>query len=412
VCSFKFPQCGQPDYKLVAESADRIEICGATPGPDPSYDIFAGVVGGFNAPAVLAITGTPPGTAQSFSVNPISPTPGGSKVTIVGGHSAPSGEYLMTVTGVANSIVRTLNLELGVSATAPTAPSLSAPANSATGVKVRPHLVWTAVPGTLTYKVEVSTSNTFATIAASATVVGTSWDVDVSLTPSTQYYWRVTPANYCGNGAISAVFTFTTGVPGTCPGGTTQNTVANYTFDTGAGETAWTAGFAGDAGGTAWTNGPIPATLTGFTNQVWLVPNNAVTSDRSVLSPTLAIPAAQSVILEYDAYHSFETDDPSGCWDGATLELKQDSAAFALAGASRFFTDGYDGTFSAGAPRAGSPAWCRRSNGLGAKHSIVDLDDFAGHSLQLRFRATSDSNTTAATPNGMVIDNVKVSVCQ
>jgi hypothetical protein len=143
-----------------------------------------------------------------------------------------------------------------------------------------------------------------------------------------------------------------------------------------------------------------------------LVPNNAVTSDRSVLSPSIVVPAAQAVILEYDAYHSFETDDPSGCWDGATIELKSDANPFAQLGSSRFFTDSYDGVFSAGAPRAGAAGWCRRASGLAAKHSIVDLDDFAGHSVQLRFRATSDSNTTAAAPNGMVIDNVKVSVCQ
>ena len=412
VCSFKFPQCGQPDYKLVAETPDRVEVCGANPGPDPSYDIFAGTVGGFNAAAVLAVTGTPPGTAQSFSVNPISPTPGTSKLTIVGGHGAASGEYQMTVTGVANSIVRTLNLELGVSATAPTAPTLSTPANNATGVKVRPHLTWTAAPGALTYLVEVSTSNTFVPLVTSATVTGTSWDVDVTLDNSTQYYWRVKPTNYCGDGAVSAVFTFTTGVPGTCPGGTTLSTVASYTFDTGAGEPAWTAGAPGDAGGTVWTNGAVPSGLTGFSNQVWFVPNNTVTSDRSVLSPTIAVPAAQAVILEYDAYHSFETDDPSGCWDGATLELKADADPFVQLGASRFFTDSYNGVFSAGAPRAGAPAWCRQSNGTAAKHSIVDLDDFAGRSVQLRFRATSDSNTAAAAPNGMVIDNVKVSVCQ
>jgi len=396
----------------VAETPDRVEVCGANPGPDPSYDIFAGTVGGFNAAAVLAVTGTPPGTAQSFSVNPISPTPGTSKLTIVGGHGAASGEYQMTVTGVANSIVRTLNLELGVSATAPTAPTLSTPANNATGVKVRPHLTWTAAPGALTYLVEVSTSNTFVPLVTSATVTGTSWDVDVTLDNSTQYYWRVKPTNYCGDGAVSAVFTFTTGVPGTCPGGTTLSTVASYTFDTGAGEPAWTAGAPGDAGGTVWTNGAVPSGLTGFSNQVWFVPNNTVTSDRSVLSPTIAVPAAQAVILEYDAYHSFETDDPSGCWDGATLELKADADPFVQLGASRFFTDSYNGVFSAGAPRAGAPAWCRQSNGTAAKHSIVDLDDFAGRSVQLRFRATSDSNTAAAAPNGMVIDNVKVSVCQ
>ncbi|MEO8669960.1 MAG: hypothetical protein ABI411_01520 [Tahibacter sp.] len=413
ICSFKFPNCGSPDWKLVVESAQRIQVCGSTPGPDPAYTLFAGTIGGFNSPAVLAVTGTPPATSQSFSVNPISPTPGNSVLTIVGGHGAASGEYLMTVTGVANSLVRTATVELGVSATATGAPTLTAPANAATGIKVRPHLTWNAVPGALTYIVEVSTSNTFATLAASATVTGTSWDVDPTLASTTAYFWRVRPTNYCGNGATSAVFTFTTGTPGTCPTGTAISVVASYSFDTGAPETAWTVGAPGDAGSTPWANAAPLAGATGFTNQTWNVADGTVTSDRSILSPSIAVPVAAAVILEYDGYHSFETDDPGGCWDGATLELKAGAGSFAQLGNNRFFTDPYDGVFSAGAPRAGAQGWCHQAAGTAAKHSIVDLDDFNGQSVQLRFRSTSDGNTVAtATPAGMVIDNVKVSVCQ
>jgi hypothetical protein len=32
--------------------------------------------------------------------------------------------------------------------------------------------------------------------------------------------------------------------------------------------------------------------------------------------------------------------------------------------------------------------------------------------MQLRFRATSDGNTTATAPNGMSVDNLRVDVCQ
>ena len=48
----------------------------------------------------------------------------------------------------------------------------------------------------------------------------------------------------------------------------------------------------------------------------------------------------------------------------------------------------------------------------GPIHSIVDLDGYEGQALQLRWRAVTDSNTTAPAPNGMYVDNVKIEVCQ
>lgn len=410
ICSFKFAECGLPGFKLVSQTAPRIEVCGATPGPHPSWDLLAGTVGGFTSAVTLTPSGAPAGTTPSFSANPINPTPGSSLFTLIGGRTAASGEYTINVSGTGGAITSAIDLELGVSAAAPTAPTLTAPANGATGTKVRPQLTWSAVPGALTYIVEVSTNVGFTGIVASETVTTNSWTVDTTLNSTTQYFWRVRPGNYCGAGATSAVFSFTTGTPGTCPSGTTLSNVVTYGFEGGA-EPAWTAGAPGDAGGTAWSAGTAPAGTTGFTGNVWKVPNNAVTSDRSVLSPSIAIPAAQAVILSYDAYHSFEIDGPAGCWDAASLEAKIGAGSFAQLLAGRFFTDSYDGTITAGAPLAGRQGWCHQATGTAAKRSIVDLDDMAGQTVQLRFRASSDSNTTATAPNGMAIDNLRIDIC-
>ena len=45
----------------------------------------------------------------------------------------------------------------------------------------------------------------------SASVTGTSYTSPFALDPATQYYWRVTPSNACGDGVPSGTFTFTTG---------------------------------------------------------------------------------------------------------------------------------------------------------------------------------------------------------
>jgi hypothetical protein len=408
VCSFKFAGCGDPNFAMVAESPKRIEMCGATATADPAWDLRAGVLNGFSGPVSLAATGVPAGATPQFSVNPIN-APGTSTLTLAGGMSLPSGEYAFGVDGTSGALTRSIALELGVSATAPAIPTLTAPANGATGVKVRPNLVWAAVPGALDYTVEVASDAGFATIVASATVSTTSWAVDITLASSTQYYWRVTPHNYCGDGPVSVTSTFTTGVPGTCATGTTISTLYSQNFDVDGG--GWVAA---GTGATGWTQGAAPAG-TGFTTPVWAVPDNTTSSDRTLTSPTIVVPlTAQEVILSYDAYHKSEQDPPGGCWDSSSLEASTDGSTFNYLDASRMFTDPYNGTASPGAPLAGRFGWCYPgpAGTAAPSHSIVDLDSFAGQSINLRFRMVSDSNTAAGAPNGLIIDNVKVEVCQ
>ncbi|MEO7433819.1 MAG: hypothetical protein ABIR62_17770 [Dokdonella sp.] len=430
VCSFKFAECGDPNYAVVAETPKRIEICEATTSANPSYGLRIGVLNGFNGSVALTANGLPAGATAQFSPTPVT-APGSSILTILGGATLPSGEYDFSVDATSGSLSRSIALELGVSATAPQVVTLLSPTNTAAGVKVRPVLNWGTLDLTdrifgdgfdgvapppifttssaLQYLVEVATDSAFTDIVASATVQGTTWTVDTTLDANTQYFWRVTPSNYCGPSAPSATFSFTTGTPGTCPAGTTASTVYEETFDAGAG--GWTAA---GTGGTGWTQGAAPAG-TGFTTPVWKVPDNTVSSDRTLTSPAITIPTAQSVILSYDAWHKSEQDPPTGCWDSSSLETSTNGgSSFDYLDASHMFTDPYNGTASAGAPLAGRQSWCYPgpAGTAAPSPSIVDLDSFAGQSLQLRFRTVSDSNTAAAAPNGMIVDHVKVQICQ
>jgi hypothetical protein len=94
----------------------------------------------------------------------------------------------------------------------PAAPTLSAPANAATGVSTSPTFTWTAAAGATGYVVEASTSNTFGTTLFSQPVTGTSLSSPVALPASTPVFWRVRGTNGFGAGANSAVFSFTTGL--------------------------------------------------------------------------------------------------------------------------------------------------------------------------------------------------------
>ena len=429
VCSFKFEGCGDANFAVVAESPKRVEMCGATAATDPSYDLRAGVLNGFSGAVMLVANGTPAGAKATFSANPIN-APGASTLTLDNGAALPAGEYTFSVDGSSGALTRTLGgLSLGVSATAPDAPQLLAPADASTGAKVRPTLRWeeqeqgTPVedrvfadgfdgklppPGSPanTYLVEVSSTADFGSIVASATVQGTSWAVNTSLASTTEYFWRVTPQNYCGEGAASTTYSFTTGVPGECPSGTTPTVL--FQDDMQGGVNGWTTD---GTGATGWTQMNAPAG-TGLTGTVWGVPNNATTADRGLISPAIAIPTtSQAAILSFDTFHKFEDNGPGSCWDNGSMEIKGSSGAFNYLDGSRLFTDPYDGVAASGEVNAGSLVWCH-APATTPTHSIVDLDGFEGQAVMLRWRAVSDPNTTAPAPNGMYVKNVKVEVCQ
>jgi hypothetical protein len=93
----------------------------------------------------------------------------------------------------------------------PAAPTLTAPANGATGVSTSPTFTWAAANGATGYVVEASISSTFATTLFSQSATGTTLNSPVGLPVSTPIFWRVRATNGYGPGPNSAVFSFTTG---------------------------------------------------------------------------------------------------------------------------------------------------------------------------------------------------------
>ena len=404
VCSFTFPDCGDPDFALVNVSPARVEVCSATATGDPTWNLRVGVLNGFNAPVTFNGASVPVSTTASFTPNPVVGA-GSTVLTLNGAAGLAAGEYAFAAVGTSTPLVRQSDLELGVSSAVTAAPTLLAPVNNATGIKVIPTLSWSAVPGALDYMVEIATDVGFTNIVASATVSGTSWKVGSPLLESTPYFWRVTPSNYCGDGAQSVVFAFTTGIIGQCPSGTTATTVFSDNFQSGT--NGWTTD---GSGATNWNQIAAPAG-SGLSTTVWGIPNNATTSDRGLISPTIAIPAnSQATFLIYDTWHNFETDGPNGCYDNATLDIKVGAGAFTYVEGSSLYTDPYDGIAASNLPNAGLLAWCHIPSG--AINSIVDMDDYVGQNVQLRFRALADANTVAPTaPTGMYIDNLSIKAC-
>jgi hypothetical protein len=95
----------------------------------------------------------------------------------------------------------------------PAVPVLTAPADNATNVAVAPTLTWNAVTGAATYRVQVSTVNTFATIYVQDSTLTNGSKAFSGLSNSTKYFWRVNATNAGGTSAW-ATDSFTTIIGG------------------------------------------------------------------------------------------------------------------------------------------------------------------------------------------------------
>ncbi len=123
----------------------------------------------------------------------------------------------------------------------PDVPVLTAPADGATGVAVMPVLTWNAVPGVVTYKVQIATDAGFASIVLDSNITGVATLTPAApLAASTGHYWRVNTTNSGGTSAWSTVWSFTTRAPTTITSTKTGNwsdpTVWNSGFVPGFGD--------------------------------------------------------------------------------------------------------------------------------------------------------------------------------
>ncbi len=104
----------------------------------------------------------------------------------------------------------------------PQTPTLSSPANGATGVSITPTLSWNASSGATSYGLQVSTSSSFSSTVLNQTGITTTSYTVSGLANNTTYYWRVNASNAGGTSAHSATWSFTTAIG---PGGPTAPSV-------------------------------------------------------------------------------------------------------------------------------------------------------------------------------------------
>lgn len=363
------------------------------------YNVAVGQLGTFSEAVTLGATGNPPSSTVGFSTNPVTP-PGASTMTVTTVGVA-AGLSTITVTGTASpsGTIRTDTADLTVFTAGAAAPALTAPADGATNVAVRPTFSWAAAAGAAGYLLEVDDAVDFATPVFSAVVAGTSSTPGADLPSNSLLHWRVTANNPCAS-AISAVRAFTTvALPGQCGTGTIANPVYEFGFESGAG--GWTSSGTGNT----WAQTNARSHSGSFS---WRAQDPATSSDQRLVSPAVVLPAGQlPLTLQFWNHQTFEPRT-GGCWDGGLVEISTDGGTSFTPITAGLLTDPYDGPLGSGNPAAPLAAWCGDPQDW--LESVVDLAPWAGQTVQFRFRATSDGSLGRA-PDGWYLDDVRVQGC-
>lgn len=189
-------------------STDVVTGCA---GEQASFNLIIDQLLNFDTAAQITISGAPTGSTVLIGTNPVTP-PDTSTVTIDGLTPAMAGTYTLNIQAVAGSVTRNASVTLNVFAGLPAAATLASPADGAGNVPSIADLNWGATSG-VTYEVEVATNPSFN--AGSIVYTQTSSDSIAHLTGlgyGTVYYWRVHSETACGEGPLSAVYAFQTGV--------------------------------------------------------------------------------------------------------------------------------------------------------------------------------------------------------
>lgn len=399
-----------PDFLLSASPASAA-ICAGDPA---SYAISVMGLGSFDDAVTLSVTGLPGAATGSFSPNPVTPAmpPASSTLSIGNTAAVPTGSYPLTIQGASSgpgfpATTKTTNVDLIVAAGIPAAGTLLTPANNATSVATQPTFTWSAVAGANDYRLEVATDAAFSNVVIDQVVTGTSHAVTSALSTSTNHYWRVTANNACGTGTASSVFTFRTlAAPGDCSADQVAVNLLSENFSGGLGGFATT----GSTGAQTWAIAGSPPTGAPSGGNAVLAVNIATVSDQRLTSPAVALPDDQLPLsLQFWNHQALESRS-GGCWDGGILEISSNGGGtWTQVTGAAILNRAYDGPIGSGFsnPLVGLNAWC--GNVRDWENYIIDLNAYAGQTVQFRWRLGTDSSV--AHP-GWHVDDIKVQACE
>lgn len=390
----------QPDFTLDLDPVE-VGIC----VPD-SVDIVVdvGSVLGFTDPVNLNVSALPSGTTGNFN-NPVAVPPTTATLTLNLSAAVAPGSTTAVVSGSSTTGIKEASLELSAFNQVPAASVTQMPTDQAVNVDPEVMFSWSAVPQAGQYTLEVSTDASFTTLVQTVTTEQT--EAVLILNTSSEYFWRVRVVNACGE-QVSSVASFTTRPePGDCPIGVSPEPV--FFDDVEGGDNGWMQG-AGGVGNT-WARSQVDSASGSWS---WHADAPDAISDQSLISPVLTLPGLSElpITLRFENRQVIEDNAGTACWDGAILEVSTDGGMnWTQLENTVLLSQPYTGTVGnfaqAPNPLAGLEAWCGDPSPW--QENTVDLSDYAGEDIQLRFRVGTDGTVGR---EGWYIDDIRVESCR
>ena len=191
---------------ILAADALAAEAC--QPG-DAVFGFTYFRFGGFTETVTLDVSGLPAGLSAGFSVASVQADATAVLLTLSGTGSVLPGTYPLVLSGTGTTATFSLPFELQLADGSFSAPVLLQPADAEVDVSLEPELQWQDNPAYTSYKLELATDAAFTAIVEQQMLYNTRYR-PTALQAGTQYFWRIKPANSCGEGAYTAPFSFTT----------------------------------------------------------------------------------------------------------------------------------------------------------------------------------------------------------
>ncbi len=390
----------------MATTTPSVSVCANTPAPvdAPPITLNLTPVNGFVGSVPLTYPDPfPTGISGTLTPSTVPSLPGSSVAQLSADNTAAFGPTTVVARASAGMTTRNVSLTLNVATDDPAQAALTSPADDAINVVTSPTFNWSAATQASNYRIEVSTSETFANTLINQVVSGTSLVSPVVLPTSTEIYWRVTAMNICGD-TVSTVFSFTTqAAPGDCPIGVPPTIVLGEDFEGAA------TGWGQQAGGVGTNSWAITSVLPFAGSKALQGLTPTTVTDQRYTSPTVALPSVgNGLSLSFQQARDIEANGATGCYDAGIIEVAVNGGAFAQV-TQGIQTVPYNGPVSTGfqSPIGGVPGWCGAT--LPYARTVIDLTPYANQSVQFRFRLATDSS--ANRPLGWNIDNFEIKRC-
>jgi hypothetical protein len=228
---------------------------------------------------------------------------------------------------------------------------------------------------------------------------------DTNVLSGTRYYYKVRAedsttngSGLCNSGNEDQNLVEASGVP--------RGPSTTITDNVESGGDFWTT--AGGSGSNPWS---IVTTASHSPTHSWFVADPAVVTDQSLATVAAGNIPAGFVLSFWHRYNTEAPAPPTG-YDGHVLEYSLDGTTWTdilgaqgpiPANAARFLQNGYDRTISTSFqnPLSGRQAWS--GDNLAFQEVRVNMADFAGHDVLLRFRFGSDNSVSDV---GVWVDDI------